>query len=99
MVVSSKGFEDGDILTYLDGGFQLGIAPLDAFDLVLPVAVADGEAVFFLLVEGLLAFVEGVGLLDGFRVGLFQQLLELLRGVAIEVDVDVLVRQSDGIGR
>ncbi len=50
MVVSSKGLDDGHILTDLDGGFQLGIAPLDAFHLVLPCGVAHREAVFFLLV-------------------------------------------------
>jgi hypothetical protein len=37
-------------------------------------------------------------LLDGFRVGGFEELFELLRSVAVEVDVDVLVRKVDDVG-
>jgi hypothetical protein len=63
----------------------------------LAVAVTDGEAVFFWGVDGLFALIEGVGLLDGFRVGNFKELFELFRGVAVEVDVNVLVRQLYGV--
>jgi hypothetical protein len=51
--------------------------------------------VLFLVVQGLFAFVETVGLFNRFRIGSFEQLFELFRSLAVEVDIDIFVWQSD----